>query len=440
MNPLCHLPVVLLFCAALSADDAPTISIHLDGTRVAQEASPPLAADPAAGTGVAWKTEVGNGYSPAIVVGNRVIALVEPETVVCLDLSNGQELWRQTASFADCEKDPQRAARGKELIAQSVAAWKDTADASHTELLKSFKVQAQSANGPEANYGYTYAPPWSDGKHVYVKFTTGVVASFDLEGTRRWITRPITDLPSYVAVAPIILVDDLVVVISGSKKTGNVLQALSMTDGSTRWTSGPIKLGYHSDGADMAVLQVGDQKLISTTACTLVQASTGKVMYSEALGGGSHYAGVYGIEDTIWFGNGALTATISGETAVLTAKPGSAAKPGSDRVNPVLFNGVLFRSAGKSGGLESVDAKTFAVATKIPGPKDVKFCLPSTLICAGGHLYQRTSSRVISVYKADASIKKVGAITFPEDIERSVFPVEKKLIVRGRSTLWCLGQ
>lgn len=86
MNVSCHLPIGLLFCATLRASEAQIICRHFDGARVAQEATLPLKADPVAGTGVAWKTEIGCGHSPAIVMGIRMVVLVETEAVVCLDL------------------------------------------------------------------------------------------------------------------------------------------------------------------------------------------------------------------------------------------------------------------------------------------------------------------------------------------------------------------
>ena len=199
------------------------------------DADPPLAWDVRNKINLVWRTPLPD-YSAAnpVLVGDRVFVNCEPHTLYCLDKRTGEILWKQDSHIFEFVPEDQRAAAMKSwdegraaeksperreldrLIAavadevrtleeagQLTAAKQRSADAqtarlqARLDLLRSKgKLYSQWVNklgvrGPgwSNNYGWTYPAPCSDGRHVWVKHNTGVLACYDLDGNRKWIKR-----------------------------------------------------------------------------------------------------------------------------------------------------------------------------------------------------------------------------------------------------------
>src|SRR5258708_24021625 len=72
-----------------------------DGSGVFPEGKPSLSwTGPAAGA-IRLKTEVGDGMSSPVVVGDRVFIAAEPDLLVCVDRVGGKVLWKQSTRLTD---------------------------------------------------------------------------------------------------------------------------------------------------------------------------------------------------------------------------------------------------------------------------------------------------------------------------------------------------
>src|SRR5262249_31098809 len=104
--------------------------------------------------------------------------------------------------------------------------------------------------------GFTMPTPVSDGKHIYVWSGMGVAACFDLDGTRRWITRIEADEINYGS-SPA-LADGVLVVFQ------NGLYGLDARSGKLLWEQRRVRynvgavLGCTLAGRPAVVTQRGD--------------------------------------------------------------------------------------------------------------------------------------------------------------------------------------
>ena len=102
--------------------------------------------------GIVWQVDAGEGRSSPVLVGDRIFVTAEPDELVCLSAADGKVLWRRRNGAEELPPE----LRNRDLE-------------SPTEC------------------GYATPTPVCDGRHVYALFGNGVVACYDLEGTRKWI-------------------------------------------------------------------------------------------------------------------------------------------------------------------------------------------------------------------------------------------------------------
>jgi outer membrane protein assembly factor BamB len=197
------------------------------------EADPPLGWDIANRVNLLWRTPLPD-YSAAnpVLVGDRLLVNCEPHTLYCLDKNTGKVLWKRDAHAFEfvpedqraaameswdaaraAEKSPQRRELEQQLAAladeqrnleeagqltdskeaEIAARMKPVRDAletlgSRSRLNREWRNRlGVREHGWANNFGYTFPAPCSNGKHVWVKYNTGVLACYDLDGNRRWI-------------------------------------------------------------------------------------------------------------------------------------------------------------------------------------------------------------------------------------------------------------
>jgi outer membrane protein assembly factor BamB len=199
-----------------------------DGTGRYPGANPPTVwerkktGDGYAMKGIVYATPMPNiGVSCPIIVGPRVFVTTESADLICLDKQTGRIAWIQSnpqfegASEEDSKAHPEIAKKLTPLLAQLTKANADTVE----QLNAAMATAATAANRPtppavtkkreiekqindaqlaidkklfgtnwaQAVFGFAGPTPTCDGKHVYVFFTTGVSACYDLAGNRKWI-------------------------------------------------------------------------------------------------------------------------------------------------------------------------------------------------------------------------------------------------------------
>jgi outer membrane protein assembly factor BamB len=136
---------------AVSASTKPLqpVGWRNDGSGRFPLATPPL--EWSASKNIVWTTKIGpNRYSSPIVADRKVFLIADPAELFCVNAVDGKILWRRSSGFAELPGG----------------------------------VQEVKARGPAGN---TTPTPVSDGNFVYVAFGTGIVACYDMQGTRKWI-------------------------------------------------------------------------------------------------------------------------------------------------------------------------------------------------------------------------------------------------------------
>ncbi|HEV7403924.1 MAG TPA: PQQ-binding-like beta-propeller repeat protein, partial [Chthoniobacteraceae bacterium] len=182
--------------------------------------------------GIVWMTPLpNNGVSSPIVVGDRIFLTAEVQDLICLDKKTGRIIWLRSApefeglSEEERKANPAYAEKLTPLLADLDKANADAVTALNAALptamtsaphaldpvlkrKRDLEKQIQDAqlaidkkkfnhDWRQVVFGFSGPTPTSDGKHVFVFYTTGVVACYDLDGHRKWINRGGTDMSEH---------------------------------------------------------------------------------------------------------------------------------------------------------------------------------------------------------------------------------------------------
>ena len=340
----------------------PNLPPNVQGYRNQQDgyypnASPVTAWDLKTGMNVKWVTPLVRwSKGSPVVIGDKVFVTADPHVLICLDAMTGKILWERSANVLEVSK-PSAFAKSKELWDAVVAAKKE-ADKKLAEIGPHYAARLRAlgakgtplpkairelrairevgrqynafwghmyANNPMVKpawdghfsgpwfLGYTFPTPVTDGKHVYVKFTTGANACFDLDGNRKWLVNtPYVDGGLTIGASPV-LADDKVIIcqaayppdkesrvardlgfrfIALDAKTGKKLWTTHV-DEPDRATSSPLVMRLTNGKEDMTV--------VVSDGGTVVRASDGKVLVG-----------------AMWGGNGSATGTTVGDIRLTT--------------------------------------------------------------------------------------------------------------------------
>lgn len=139
--------------AADPGSDAPNSYIWRgDGTGRFPKATPPTEWDGESKKNIRWSLKVGpSKFTSPIIVGNKIFTVSDPAELQCIDATTGALLWQKNNSTTELPNKPEE------------------------------KI-------PKGTTKNATPIPVSDGKFVYVSFCSGVVACYDLDGKRQWIT------------------------------------------------------------------------------------------------------------------------------------------------------------------------------------------------------------------------------------------------------------
>lgn len=203
------------------AETSAPVGWRTDGTGRYPEENPPVRWS--AEENVLWKTPMARWSNASPVVTDGLIFVCsEPTTLVCVSASDGKVLWERTNTYQDLPVEEKGPPPGVHDI-----------------------------------NGYSSATPASDGERVYVTFASGVVASYDREGNRKWIR--LVEKPGIGhghSSSPLLVGKKLLVHF-------NSLWALKTENGETVWNAGsnavfgtPVRAGI--GGQDLAITASGD--------------------------------------------------------------------------------------------------------------------------------------------------------------------------------------
>ena len=274
---------------------------------------------------IVWATKLPDRSNASpIIVGDRVFVCSEPDELICVSKKDGQILWRRSNGFYDATPEAERNGNPafQAKLAPLVEKLKTTeALAEQLQLRKQIKElligvdkekYEMKVEGHKISHlpiaGWTTPTPVSDGRLVYVWFTHGVAACYDLDGNRKWIQRvdllirdpKAKDGPYRYPCSPLLVGDKFVIGI-----VYEMMLALNTGDGSLAWKQPEVKGCMISmsrgnvNGTDVAFSTRGD----------VVRASDGKLLWQQKIEGnvdgpaferGILYLALYGFSDLLF--------------------------------------------------------------------------------------------------------------------------------------------
>ncbi len=297
-----------------------------DGTGAWPGATPVTTWNAVTGENVAWKTAMpGPSFSQPIVVGDKVFALADPATMVCLSAKDGRILWQTPMDHStllppeDHKAYPAAVAFWEDMNKLYVA-WRNRrgsaellarADKAAEEYLFGKNATGQAnyyvLGGKDKNhpirvrlrqdqqrFGFfylhawdalmtgTFATPVSDGQHVYAIGSNDQIACFDLQGKLVWMILDRVDgkrpdaLQCQYASSPQLCGDVLIVTMAG------YMRGYDKGTGKRLWVTEKNKnlAGYHSKVGSQMVMQLkaGGQPLpvVCATGAGFYRVSDGK--------------------------------------------------------------------------------------------------------------------------------------------------------------------
>jgi outer membrane protein assembly factor BamB len=285
-------------------------------------AEPPTAWDFEKRINVLWATPLEWSWASPVVVGDRVFVCGEPHFLICLDKKDGSVLWRREASVLELT-DPPAHAQAQELwrkyeevrleaaefgfdhwtrVGRLVASGesrsnamdridaleKDAAerrrrwhDFLFTKIPPASFYWHSDWNGywegerkldwkhaPGGNMsghftGYAFATPITDGKQVWVKFFTGAVACYDMDGSRKWLAKVERETSSGQCSSPV-MADGKIICLAALADRAKPAPANTTRGGSVEVTI--------DEGADLPLVSGPNSELVALDAGTGVVA------------------------------------------------------------------------------------------------------------------------------------------------------------------------
>ncbi|MBN2583163.1 MAG: PQQ-binding-like beta-propeller repeat protein [Planctomycetes bacterium] len=445
-------------CPALAED---VVGWRTDWTGKYPDADPPLTWS--ATENVVWKTPMPSASnSTPILIGDKLLVCSEPSTLVCLNLSDGKVLWQKDNPLLEAFSAEELAKAKAEMERIGVDKVQETIKGLERDLnqvrrdlrknrddealkkkdrdlqeqiaaeKKKFEPVAQYMDPPtHGTNGYTSATPVSDGKHVWVVFGTGVVACYDLDGNRKWITfveQPKERNGWGFCTSPVLAGDKLFVIIDS-------LVALNAADGKlvyrvpaqARWGTPTLTT---VDGTEILVTAAGD--FFRTSDGAKLLGRTVSLEYNQPI----VEAGiVYFIQN----GGKAykLPEQVSGDK--LEATPLWTTEPKKDRyyASPVIHDGLIY-DITQASIFSAIDAATGKVVYEQNLGLGREQAYPSITL-AGKHLFVSGSSGTTAVVEPGRTFKEIGRNTLESFRSTPVFR-GTRMYVRTLKHVYCIGK
>jgi outer membrane protein assembly factor BamB len=464
MRPLClrRIPfVILLSLVPLSVLFAEGIGWRTDGSGKYPQAQPPL--EWSATKNVVWRAPMpGYGVSQPVLLGQRLFICSEPGTLLCLDRDSGKILWQKTCSYSDLHIEPdvraqlavelqevttlkkKQGAIQKEMDVLARSLRKDMAPKQEIEQkLKPFRKQIDEINkekkkravaerytqpGVNSTAGYSAPTPVTDGKDVFVAFGNGLVACFDLDGERRWLTLVEHSNAAYAhAGSPVLLRDKLVIHFTD-------LVALDLKTGSESW-----RLKLPTGHGTPLVTRIGDAEVVLTPKGALVRGQDGKLLANQL---GSCGANSPVLQDGIvYYVQGGATAVRLPESAdgPVKLKPlwkGKVKGGGYWFCSPVIHQNLLYASDDQ-GILTVLDAATGSLVYE--KRLNLGGSIYPSISLAGDRLYVSSDNGTTVVLQPGRQYKELARNKL-EVFRSSLVFAGKRLYIRTAKNLYCIGE
>ncbi|NRA38520.1 MAG: PQQ-binding-like beta-propeller repeat protein [Planctomycetes bacterium] len=437
-----------------------------------------------AGQRFSWKWA---SVAEPIIIGNKLIALVDPQTALCYEKKSGELLWARSCNYADVLSKEEIAK--KQDVAKQIAALQielQSIDkkivsgftdvdmvakvAAEKEIYKlAFKINPKKYYKPDqAEAGIAGLTPCSDGKNVYVQYSTGVVVCYDLSGAQQWVFHhTVKGRHHGYASSPCVFDGRLYIYANG-------MRALDCKTGKQLWHNAEIVLVQISS---IIPLKLANTKVLVLGNGTFVDPKTGKTLHmgvwnsNQAAGDYSsiaaeknsivlsHFYGINRISNIkiLTYANN-LTApakTIAIERP-LSDHPESGPEGHCYVSAPLLHNGIVYHLR-TSGYFFAADAKTgkdlYAHDLNLDGwASRVRGSNTASLTLAGDNIYVWGGAGTCVILKAGKTFKELGR----NKIQQTVFEKDwrmhpdstisnpvfdgKHMYYKSTEVLYCIGE
>jgi outer membrane protein assembly factor BamB len=422
-----------LFFPALAGRACLALTLLATGTTVAWSAEPPLgAAELRAspehplgwrgdGTGrftgatppttwsdkknVRWSVAVGQSYSSPVVTDKFVFLTSEPDLLLCLDRTNGKELWRIATTPADLPDEKSRKA-------------------------------AKEYEPPHDGSGLAAATPLTDGQRVYAIFANGLIRAVGLDGQPKWIG--FVDASQNTgfgrSASPILVGGKLIIHMTE-------LRAYDPATGKELWRNVDATSSY---GTPIG-MKVGDTDVIVTPRGATVRASDGKAVNSNELGANTHSSPIVA-DGVVYFVENTVSA-VRLDAAFKDQAVWTSTIDGDVFCSPVFHADTVFTTTG-GGSFLTFDTKGKGEVKPLGGerllfgepPEGAGAMTYASFTLAGKYLFLNSNKGDMLVLEATREAKEVGRNHLPGGIGSTPVFSGKDMFVRCGDKLYCIGE
>jgi len=398
---------LVLLAAALGVAEAGETGWRSDGTGRYPDAKPPVTFDP--DESVVWATPLPSWSNASpVVVEDRIFLCAEPDTLIAVEKTTGKILWQQANPVPEASLGENGAEQGE-------------------------------ARTHEHN-GFTSATPVCDGTHVFAVFGNGMVAAYDLDGTRRWSR--FVEQPTHKwghCASPRLVGGSLLVHI-------RTLRALDPADGKELWNQPEETWATARDKrwGSPAPARIGGVEVVVTTSGRVIRASDGEVLFDDLPGVKYSTPLVHG--DVVYFvdqkvgGAVRLPKSLEGKPEVLWT-----AQTAKDRyyASPVLHDGLLY-AISRNGEFSAFDAQdgqeVYREKLLLAATEKEKNAAYASVTLAGQLLYFAGMDGSIVVVKPGRVYEQVARNTVENRLRSTPVFEGTRVYVRAPEHLYCFGE
>jgi outer membrane protein assembly factor BamB len=364
----------------------------------------------ATGEGILWKVEVPiPGPNSAVLWGDRLFlagATAKKREVYCYDALSGKLLWQKPVDVPS------------------------TANQEPPTVM-------------EDSGGFAPSTVATDGRRVYAIFATGDVGAFDFNGVLVWAVSLGKPDNSYGHSSSLEIYQDRLIVQydqGNAKDLKSKVLALNTLTGQIAWTSQPRPVP--NSWATPILIDTGTRQQIITCANPWV------IAYDPAKGDEIWRAKVlYGeVTPSPIFGNGLVFAAIEGEklSAIRPDGAGDVTKThvawsfdeGLPEIPSPLCDGKRVYLLTSGGTLTCVDAQS----GKKLWDKELELGFKSSPGLAGDRIYLFSDKSTVVQVQAGNEFKELARCEMGEEFLSSPSFADGRLYIRGKKTLFCIGQ
>jgi outer membrane protein assembly factor BamB len=276
--------------------------------------------------------------------------------------------------------------------------------------------------------GYSAPTPVTDGKEVFVAYGNGLMACYDLEGSRKWLKLiEHTNLTFAHSCSPILAGGRLVIHYTD-------LIGLDPKTGSEVW-----RLKHPASYGTPQPARIGDVDVVFTPRGALVRAQDGKVLADKLGSCGANSPILH--EGIVYYAHGSAIASRLPESAAEPVKPqvlwkGKVKSGGYGFCSPVVHEGLLY-AANDQGILSVLDTKTGESVY------DERLTLGGSIYpsisVAGKYLYISSDNGKTVVLQPGREFKVLAHNTL-ESFRSSLVFEGKRVYVRTAKNLYCIGE